>query len=239
VFVAVLFCTTLSWAHDSEEPIQEVFKSDLVFAQEAGEFQFSIMPQYAQSGEESSWAIPLSIEYGITDNLQLEFEWVSYGQNDPHDEGASRGIGDAEIGLQYSWMEISGSEVHAALGLEVGIPLGDDKEELGEGEKSLATYLVLGVNFTDSLHAFMQLGVEYPEHETRERYSNVGLVGKITDDAALTLEYSWQESERYITPGLVWSPADDWELGLGVSVGLDDEANDYQFILHIIIEMDS
>lgn len=239
VFVAGPLYTGASWANEVEEAIQEVFKSDLVFPQEEGELQFSFMPEYAESDEGTRWSMPVSIEYGITDNLQVEFEWVSYGQNNPDDEGASSGIGDAEIGLQYSWMNIADGGVHAALGVEVGIPFGDDEKELGEGEKSLGTYVILAGNVTDDLHVFLQLGVEYPEYETRERYINVGLVGNLTNNAALTMEYSWEENEHYITPGLVWSPADDWELGLGIAVGLGNEADEYQMILHVILEMDS
>ena len=239
LFFVTLFLTASAWSDEIVEPIQEAFKSDLVFSQEAGEFQFSFTPHYAEADEETSWALPVSLEYGISDNLQVELEWVSYGQNNPDDESASSGVGDVKIGLQYSWMEIGGSNVHLALGVELGVPLGDDQKELGEAEKSLETYVVLGTNISKELHTFLQLGVEYPEHEARERFANVGLIGKLTHDVAFTLEYNWEEEERYVTPGLVWEPADDWELGIGLPVGMGGESDDYQLILHVIVELDS
>jgi len=239
LFLITLFFTAAACSNEVAEPIQEAFKSDLVFAQEAGEFQFSFTPHYAEAGEETSWALPVSLEYGISDKLQIELEWVSYGQNNPSDESANSGVGDVKIGLQYSWMEILGSNVHLALGVELGIPLGDEEKELGEAEKSLETYLVLGANISQELHAFLQLGVEYPEHEGKERFVNLGLIGKLANDVAFTVEYNWEEEQRYITPGLVWQPADDWELGIGLPLGVSDEADDYQLILHLIVEFDS
>jgi|LWDU01.1.fsa_nt_gi hypothetical protein len=234
-----LFYTIAVAASEREELIQEVFKSDLVFPQQAGEIQLSLLPEYAESDEETSWAVPVSVEYGITDNLQVEFEWVSYGHNNPDDEGASAGIGNLEIGLQYSWLAIADSPFHAAVGVEFGLPLGDDDKELGEGEKSLGSYFIFAVDVADNTHAFVQFGVEYPEHETRERYANLGVISSVTDDVSLTLEYNWEEEAQYLTPGVVWSPIDDWGFAIGVPIGLGDEANDFELILHIILEMDT
>ncbi|HIG78461.1 MAG TPA: hypothetical protein EYG50_08610 [Cycloclasticus sp.] len=237
VILPALFFTGPVVADDVEELVQEVFKSDLVYAQEADEIQFTFAPQYTESSEGATWALPIAIEYGITDNLQVELEWVSHTQNNPDDESANSGIGDVEIGLQYSWMNIADSSFHTALGVEISIPFGDDKKELGEGEKSLATYLILAADVSEGLHTYMQLGAEFPEHEARERFLNLGVVASIGENTAFTLEYNWDEEAEYLTPGLAWSPIEDWELGVGVPMGINNDADDFQLILHVILEI--
>jgi len=238
VLMVWVLCAPTIYADDAQEPIQELFKSDMVFPQEEGEIQLTFAPQYNEADDGTSWELPIAVEYGITDNLQVELEWISYAHNNPDDEGTSSGIGDAEIGLQYSWMNISDSSVHAAVGVEVGLPFGDDEKDLGEGEKSLGSYFILGVDIVEQVHTFLQVGVEKPESEDREDFVNVGLIIAASDVAAFTLEYNWEEEAAYVTPGFVWTSIDSWELGLGVPVGVADDADDFQVILHVILELD-
>jgi len=45
-----------------------------------------------------------------------------------------------------------------------------------------------------------------------------------------------EDEERYLSPGLTWTSARAWQIGLGVPLGLKDEADDYRVILQIVHE---
>ncbi len=45
-----------------------------------------------------------------------------------------------------------------------------------------------------------------------------------------TAELNWTEEESYFTPGLVAHPWDDWELGLGIPIGLTEESDDFRLL---------
>ena len=247
-----LFVLMPAWADMADEHeetenqlVEEVFRSGLVYPQESGEVQITLLPQYGKNDSAKQWELPISIEYGITDQLQIELEWISYVQNNPNAGQTNDGIGDLEVGMQYSWMEIGGGSIHAAVGVEFGIPTGDDEKELGEGEKSIESFLIVGADISRSVHSFLQVGVEYIYEEEEESveewvgFANIGVIVAASTHSALTLEYNWIEEEaQYVTPGFIWHPGDDWELGLGVPIGVNDDADDYQIILHGIYEFE-
>ncbi len=58
-----------------EQPIQEVFQTELVYPQERGEVQLTFSPRYGKGGGQSLFQAPVSVEYGITKNWQVEVEW--------------------------------------------------------------------------------------------------------------------------------------------------------------------
>jgi len=57
-------------------PIEELFKSDVVYPEEQGEFEMELVSLYQnQHGGLREWILPLSMEYGLTDSWQIEAEW--------------------------------------------------------------------------------------------------------------------------------------------------------------------
>ena len=78
---------------------------------------------------------------------------------------------------------------------------------------------------------------ENAPHDPNVWFANIG--GYSTwKDAVLSLELnlSEEEEERYVTPGISNRPMDDVEIGVGVAVGLTEEADDYQIIGKLIWE---
>ena len=111
--------------------MQEVFQSDLVFPQDGGELQFTLTPRFSGGNNKDSVQVPLEIEYGITDQLQVEFGGDMLLTYFPEESNFASGFGDIKLGLIYSFMNISDKLFHVTLGAGVDRPTGDVDKELG------------------------------------------------------------------------------------------------------------
>ncbi|HEY7489558.1 MAG TPA: hypothetical protein VIH59_00405, partial [Candidatus Tectomicrobia bacterium] len=126
-----------------EQPIQEVFQTDLVYPQGKGEVQLTLTPQFHRAGQSRAWIMPLSIEYGLTDAWQVELEWEMFKHRNPEARSTTFGIGDLEIGTQYSFMHLAGAHFHAAVALHILFPTGNINDDLTEGFIEYAPSLML------------------------------------------------------------------------------------------------
>ena len=221
-----------------EQPVQDLFQSTLVYPQEQNELQATFSPRFHKGQEENLWILPVSFEYGVTDAFQVGVEWEVYKHLDPDDESSEQGIGDVEIEAMYSWMSISELPVHAALGTGVLIPTGDEDKDLGEGSVAYEPVAVLAaaLDVLNGGQVFLNVGAEIDEDGT-EKFVNVGAFMAVRNWVP-SLEWGWSEEEedRYLTPGLTWNSGSAWSIGLGIPVGLKDEADDYRVILQIVHE---
>ena len=57
------------------QPIQEMFQSNLVYPQEKNEIQFTLFPSFRKNQNTKKIRTLFEVEYGITDALQVIFEW--------------------------------------------------------------------------------------------------------------------------------------------------------------------
>ena len=223
---------------EGEQPVQDLFQSILVYPQERNELQFTSSPSFRKGQDENQWLLPLAVEYGVTDAFQVGAEWLAYKHRDPEDEPSEEGVGDLELETQYSWMSIGDRPVHAALALAVRIPTGDEDKELGEGSVAAEPVAILAVDLAalNGGQLFFNLGAEIDKDQT-EKLINVGAFMPLRNWVP-SLEWNWSEDaeERYLTPGLTWHADDAWYFGLGVPVGLNDEADDYRLIFQIVYE---
>lgn len=220
----------------SQPPLKEIFQSTLVYPQEQGELQIIFSPEYDDGDEFQQWKFPVSIEYGLTDDLQIELEWTSFVYRAPNDENPSNGMGDLSIGAQYSWMNIAELPLHAALSLELGIPTGDEDKELGEGMYAFEPTLTLAwdLPFRRDTQVFINSGAEINDNE-EDPFVNLGFFTPI-GNTLLTAEWNWNKNQQYFTPGLVIHPIPEWELGLGVPIGLNQEADNTRVIFSLTYE---
>lgn len=265
---ALLLAPACAYTEDDDDegggpPIEELFKSELVFPQEQGEIQIASLPTYRDGPEGSSLEIPIGIEYGITDALQLEVEWSAYIDADADDpEESGSGQGNLQVGLMYSLIDIGGSGFHAAAGAEYEFASGDRRFlENGVREDSQELFLMFAKDLSDTADSlvFLQLGVELQSGgddgassdddpadggdddegpiDHNVWYANLGGYLPL-GEAVLSLEFnlSEEEEERYVTPGISYQPDDGIELGVGVAFGLTEEADDYQVIAKLLWE---
>src|ERR1700733_1691065 len=133
----ILFSASCAWADESTNrltrPIEELFQTDVVYPEEKGEFQFELAPTFQCAASGDTWTVPLSVEYGLTSKWQVEAEWNAFVQHNLTDGPTTRGIGDLELGTQYSFMNVGGSLFHIAPRFSIEFPLGDVNKDLSEG----------------------------------------------------------------------------------------------------------
>ncbi|MCH7500178.1 MAG: hypothetical protein IH886_09240 [Nitrospinae bacterium] len=237
-----------------------MFQAETVYPQAEGEVQLLLGPTFSDGEDRNLFQVPFSIEYGITDVWQLEVTWNTFVNRNPETDATTRGIGDLEIATKYSFMNIAGSDFHAAVGLEIGFPAGDIDRELTEGFIEYELFLILAKDFPEWNHSqlFTQIGfglvdrVKSPDDPSDEEPSAHELnwtVGFFVPVGPLrfTTEFSWmtnewnhggEESNTFLTPGVVWDLPGTWEWGVGVPIGLNDESDNYQIITQLIYEFD-
>jgi len=237
-----------------------------VFPQEQGELQLGTLPTYGDNPEGSAFVLPVGLEYGLTNSLQFQAEWDAYIDADAtEDEASESGQGNLGLGLMYSWIDIRDSGLHMAAGLEYEFASGDLKfQEGGFREDAQELFLIVAKDLdeTSARQLFLQIGVEFRKdgsparpigatdldddedsessegHDPNVWFANLG--GYTTwGETVLSLEINLSEDaqERYVTPGITYQPAEGFEVGLGVAVGVDDESDDYQVIGKLIWEL--
>jgi len=108
-----------------------------------GTFELEAGVEHQRSSGGTETAIPLAIEYGVTDRLELLVEPVPYSAI--HDKGAraQTGIGDVEV--TATSLLVREGRRHPALALagEIKVPTAD-KLRIGSGETDVSFYLIAG-----------------------------------------------------------------------------------------------
>ena len=244
ISVLVLF-SSLSYAQqqqddaqDSIEVLNELFLSDTASSQDEGEWQISVIPQYGKNERGKQFSVPVEIEYGITDQLQVEFEYTPYIKVDNDSEGSQSGNGNVEVGFQYSWPDFNDSGLTIALLYSHEFAEGD-REVIGEAgedlddEDNISIVIARAIKGNGSTQAFIQIGNEL-EGSENEAYINLGIYGQF-HSYVLSGELNWSDDQSFITPGITWKVADGWEFGVGTAIGIEGE-EDIKVISNMLYE---
>lgn len=242
-----------------ERPIEELFKTDVVYPEEKGELELEVATLYQRNTTHSeTWNFPVSLEYGITDNWQAEAEWNSYIWHNVHGHTVAEGIGDLELGTQYSFMNVGGSLFHISPLFQVELPLGDVNTELSEGFVEYEPAVIFARDipqlhqtqiFTETGLSFVQRVKRPAEADDAEPPANEFNLGAgfftLWPFGATTFEFNWndnkwnhhgEENQLYVTPGVLWRVTRGIELGLGIPVGLNQQSDRYQIAAHVVWE---
>ena len=236
VLVAIAWLTASTAAASDTKSINELFQSNVVYTQETDELQLTLRPVYHNSADSDHWLLSVGAEYGITDALQVEVEWAAYTRDDPDMEPSADGVGDISIGLQHSWLNLGEKPLHVAIALEVVFAVGDDELELNEEGTVWEPFVVVAYRpeYLLGIEAFVEIGGEISSEES-ETYFNIGGYRE-WGSQLLSLEYNYEEEERYLTPGLMKRWQSGWEAGIGIPVGLNDDSDNFRVIVLIIYE---
>lgn len=106
---------------------------------------------------------------------------------------------------------------------------GDEDILLGEGETTIEPYGIFAADLPGNLgQLFVHAGIEPGDDEDESFVNTGGFV--VMGDVVVIAEWNWTEEEQFLTPGLVWQSAKEWEFGVGVPIGLNGAANDYRVI---------
>lgn len=241
-----------------QQPVQELFQTDVVYPQEAGEWQFTLAPIFRRERAADVSEISASVEYGLTDAWQVGVGWSALVQRDAKNGRTTRGIGDLELGTKYSFLNIGGSSFHAAPRFSVRLPSGNIDKELTEGFVEYDPSLILAKDFPELHNAqlFAQIGlglvqrVKEPAH-VRDRqpaaHQFIWSAGFFVpfERWVPTLEFSannnrWnhggEDNQMYLTPGCVWKLFRSAEIGAGVPIGLNRGSASFGIISQFIYD---
>lgn len=240
-------------------PVEELFQSTLVYTEPKGEVQLVLGSFYRNGRGADVWGLQTAVEYGLTDHWQIEVEWQPWLSRRP--DGAGRrtgGVGDVELATLYSFMNLYGSDYHAALSFEVEVPTASVNKELGEGFMEYAPSVIVARDFPAWHRAqlFSQLGLGF-EHRVRTAdeeeeeesaahsvFWNAGAF-VVFDPVVLSGEVNWknnrwnhdgEENEWYLTPGVTWKFSREFQAGVAVPVGLNTGADRYRVMFQAVAE---
>jgi hypothetical protein len=235
-------------AEPRKQPLQELMRMEVVYPQEKGEFQATAIADYQKFDGGNSFSIPLSAEYGLTDAWQIGIEWLSYTRIGFGDSRAS-GRGGVAIGTKYSFMQIHGLPLHAAMGVEAEFEHGPTPSGDDDGGHEVETFGAVAIDLPHRVSVFAHVGVIAARSAVDEGEPNGRLTwstGELIDlgKAALALELNFIDNRgfrrgtggTYLTPSVTLHPHAGWELGLGVPIGLTARSNSFGVIGHLIYE---
>lgn len=222
--------TSSVYAQDEEafSPPEEVFQAAIVYPQEQGEVQVTLLPSMGNFAGRTTGQLPVSIEYGLTDAWQMEVEWGGYTYGaDAEDEQLG-------IGTQHSFLGLRDGRTHAALGLEVAIPIGEQADEAFEIEP----FVTLA---QDLDRVPMQLFAQVTLEQELEEGATLGEAWRVNTGAfyalpsvVLTAEMHWEldgkNNHVYVTPGVVKALPGEWSIGLGAAIGVTQAADAFQLV---------
>ena len=233
---AIAWLMASTTAVSDTQSINELFQSNVVYTQETDELQLTLRPEYRNDTNGDHWLLTVGAEYGITDALQVEVEWTAYARDDPDIAPSADGVGDLSLGLQYSWLNLGDAPLHVATALEVVFDVGDNDLALNEEGIVWEPSLVVAYRpeYLMGIEAFVEIGREFSSDES-ETYFNIGGYREFGYQL-LSLEFNYEETERYLTPGISRRWQSGWEAGIGIPVGLNDDSDDFRVIVLFIYE---
>jgi len=265
--VVISFSPTPARAQDDDgagstnrgkRPIEELFKTHVVYPEEKGEVQVELASVYQNHTGGDTWTIPVSLEYGLTDRWQVEAEWDSWVQRYPQNHPVVRGVGDLEVGTQYSFMNIGNSLFHVAPRFSIQVPVGDVNKGLSEGFLEYEPAVIVAKDFPELHHTqvFTEIGAGFVQRvntpadagDTQPAAHELNWGSGffvLFRHAAATLEFNWAnnqwnhhgpENELYLTPGYLWRATRNMEIGLGIPVGLNNGSDRFEVIAHLVWE---
>lgn len=225
-------------AEGGHRPVEDLFRSDVVFPQEQGEVQLEIIPSMTHSAAASTSSLGGAWEYGLTNSWQIEGAWE--GATHRHLNGGStiRSWGNVSIGTKRSFMCLGGSPYDVSIGLDlesgwgsnakpaviVGRDFGDDAAQLFVGtvaDVPLARASSQS-DVTLTLGAFARLA----------RFQTGTLLGSV--EASLT-SGAEQPNAFQLAPGLLWHSPDAWELGVGYAA-VTTRPVGHELLAHVVFE---
>ena len=239
------------------QPIQEMFQSNLVYPQEKDEIQFTLFPSFKKSQNAQNIRTLFEVEYGITDALQVIFEWDGLLYKNPRSNPAIAGVGNIEVGAQYSWMGMGDGNTHFSFGNLIEFPVGPVESGLTEGFIEIQPFIVLARDFPEfnQSQVFLEFGFDWVkqirnvpesiEPETNNISWNIGAFYPIELWRA-TLEINGNNNKLdggsindiYITPGTIYKLSKEWEIGMATPIGITKTSDDYRVIGYLMWEFE-
>lgn len=248
----------VAWAQEGktrpEQPLQELFFTEVVYPQSRHELQITVGSLVDRTRQDKSALVPIGIEFGLTDRLQVGTEWDGYSQFHTIPVSHPR-TSKVTVGAKYTFLNSQAFPLQAALGMDVEFPRGDAFSD-GEGETGtqFEPFLALALDLGRGVTLFGSGGLSL------ERDAVTGILhgqtlpddtgtlsgGALVQCGRVTLagEYTSRSDQApwrlngspLVTPSVVFHPGGDWELGFGLPIGTQKGTHRPGLALHVIKE---
>lgn len=200
-----------------------------------------------ESREISATKITPALVYGIADTMDIDvgqpYRFTRIEANDRVSE--NDGIADTEIRLKWRFYDRDG--LSFALRPGIALPAGDEDKGLGKGKVTEALFLFATKRMAPfAVH--YNMGYERNENKADakedlyhfsaaaeyEAVKGFKLVGEVGADS--NPDKSSNTAQTYATVGVIYSPAKNIVLDLGLRAGLNEVAADYVILPGIVIK---
>lgn len=234
VLASVLHSAESQTNSEINEPIQEFFRSPIVFTQSQNEIQISAGLQLSKSSNNWNTSTPIELEYGFTNKLQLGVE-LPYSTYYNSLNQRRSGFGNLEVGLMYNFT-LNNNIVAVSALLETELPTSEDGSENQNNDLELTPMIVLGKQFGRS-QVHTSLGSSFANGETSFLY-NLAFMYPLSF-LKTTFELSGltgEDESLFLTSGIIYNELDKLELGIAFTKSIVEDNNNYGILLNIIYE---
>lgn len=192
-------------------------------------------PQYERTQLNYALTYGIFMNYEITLNLPMKF----------HDNGPED-IGDVGLKQRVKFTEQETSFMDSSGGIEFILPTGDENSSPPTGTEDLNFRLFgsMGDNLTENMQWLFNAGYTFYGSDTiddRIEY-NGAFVYRASDQFKFNTEFNgWtggrpDNSELYLSPGMIFQPRSGFSLTLSLPIGLNSDAADHRGQLELIHE---
>jgi hypothetical protein len=147
--IAIMVIATLTgWTLTSSARGDLAIETETARLLPQGHFQFSAAAEFQTSSEGQEYALPLALEYGILDRLEVLFEPVPVTSIQPKHASSATGIGDTELTVTYLALRERNTIPAIALAGEIKIPTARNSQ-IGSKEFDYRVYGIVSKRFGD------------------------------------------------------------------------------------------
>lgn len=207
-----------------------------------GKFQLEILGEYGHDREEGlreeTQGVTAAFTYGILDPVDLVLS-IPYAFWQTKESGCTdKEEGLSDLAFEAKWRILEKDGFGFALKPGLTLPTGDEDKGLGAGRPTASLFLITSKEILSSWAFHLNLGYIRNENKNDERYSlwhaslatgfeifkNFQLVGDIgvetNPDRCSSID------PAYILGGIIYSPVENFDIGLGIKGGLTDTETD-------------
>ena len=206
-----------------------------------GKFQVELFGEYGHDKEErvtsNNSDLSAALTYGLIDpiDIVLSVPYQAWREDDSNSVVKENGIGDLAIEAKWRFFENEG--LSCALKPGFTIPTGDEEEGLGSGRTTYSLYFIASKEIdTKAFH--INLAYIRNENTVGERkdiwHASVAATVDVMKDLKLVGDVGVESNPEnssstppvYILSGLIYSPRENLDFGLGVKGGLTNSETD-------------
>jgi hypothetical protein len=206
-----------------------------------GKFQVELFGEYGHDEEERVTSknsdLSSTLTYGLSDSIDLVFSVPYQAWREDDSDSAVKGDGIGDLAMEAKWRFFESEGLSCALKPGFTIPTGDEDKGLGAGRTTYYLYLIASREIeTRAFH--INLAYIRNENKADERkdiwHASVAATVDVMKDLKLVGDFGGETNPDrssntppiYILGGFIYSPSENFDIGLGIKGGLTNSETD-------------